>query len=437
MLLINILKKILIISYFYPPSNFVGGDRVAAWAKYLHEFGYYPTIITRNWNDGQKELTDKINDNTLKHEVFDTYEVYYLPYKRTLRDKLNDYPNSILKYVRKSLSFIELIASNFFLSSIPYNNFYCFAKSLIQENPNKFSFLIASGRPFQLFHIANKLHKNTQIRWFADYRDEWNTFQNNESKSFLNNLIGLLEKQSEKKWTTNSTAFITVSEYWEKSIRNFIKKPGFVVMNGYDIDEIKKIDPPKTSFDSFCITYAGTMYPSQDIEVFIKASNLIILKYQSLINIKINFIGIEVMPNQKQRILNLIGNNLNKNYFILPRLPKNQLLDFYEKSDMLLATGFSKIRGWYPVKIFEYSATGIPILLCPGDKDVLDEYIYKTQCGEIAHSTEECFEILSSKIEEKLNKILPKSKLNIEALKIYSRKHQTKLLSEILNKHIQ
>ena len=52
------MKKLLIISYFYPPANFVGAQRTAAWAKYLHEYGYYPIIITRQWNEGQTDLVD-------------------------------------------------------------------------------------------------------------------------------------------------------------------------------------------------------------------------------------------------------------------------------------------------------------------------------------------------------------------------------------------
>ena len=103
----------MIIAYFFPPANFVGGDRIAAWAKYLHKLGYFPTIVTRNWNDGQKDLTGRIEDNTLKHDVFETYEVYRLPYKRTLRDKLNSYPNSIIaSFLRRFLSFLELISKN-------------------------------------------------------------------------------------------------------------------------------------------------------------------------------------------------------------------------------------------------------------------------------------------------------------------------------------
>lgn len=427
-------KKLIILSYFYPPANFVGGDRVAAWAKYLHKFGYYPTIITRNWNNGQKDLTDKIEDNSLKHEVFETHEVYRLPYNRTLRDKLNDYPNSkILSVLRKALSLFELIANNFFLRSIPYSNFYDFTVDLINKNPGKYSCLIASGRPFQLFSLANAIHKKTNIRWFADYRDEWNTFQNKSSKSRLTKLIGKLEAKSELRWTQNCESFITVSEYWQKSISAFIHRPGFVVMNGFEADLSKTIYPIEKDSDKLIISYIGTLYPLQNIKIFMQAAKTIADLYSSKLSIQINFVGTEYVPGQNKQIEILAGDKLNKNFFLFNRMDKQSLNKFYAESDFLLATSFEGIKGWYPVKIFEYSVTGTPILLCPGDNDVLDDFVHKTGSGEVAYTEEDCFRILKNVSDLKISGQKYPYKLNQDKLKFYSRENQTSILAKNLN----
>ena len=66
------MKKILLISYFYPPANFVGVQLTAAWAKYLHEYGYYPIIITRQWNEGQTDLADQLKNSVLKIGVMNS-----------------------------------------------------------------------------------------------------------------------------------------------------------------------------------------------------------------------------------------------------------------------------------------------------------------------------------------------------------------------------
>jgi hypothetical protein len=45
------MKKVLILSYYFPPSGFVGGERTYSWYKYLNEIAYYPIVITRQWDD--------------------------------------------------------------------------------------------------------------------------------------------------------------------------------------------------------------------------------------------------------------------------------------------------------------------------------------------------------------------------------------------------
>ena len=82
------LKKIILINYYYPPSNFVGGIRTSFWVENLYKFGFYPILITRNWNDNQKTITEKLNNNKLRHEKYKTHEIYRVPHKRSFRDKI-------------------------------------------------------------------------------------------------------------------------------------------------------------------------------------------------------------------------------------------------------------------------------------------------------------------------------------------------------------
>ncbi len=427
------MKNIIILAYFFPPGNFVGGERPAAWARHLHQFGYYPTIITRNWNEGQLDLTDKIIDNTLKHEVYETHEIYRLPYHRTWRDKLNYHPNNpIAKLIRKSLSFSALILNNFFLRSVPYSNFYDFTKQLIEEHPNKFKLLIASGRPFQLFFIAHLLKKNVGINWLADYRDEWTTFQNNtQQQSVLLRIVRRLEANSEKTWVGSCKGVVSVSDRWQQSISKYVNKPGYVVMNGFNTGQQPTITPINDN-NKLEIAYIGTLYPNQDIDLFIQAIKRIIGRYKNEITIKTNFIGIEVIPGQKERIEKLtVG--FPENFFIYDRMSKQQLSEFYNHVDLLLATGFTGVKGWYPVKLFEYCSIGIPILLCPSDNDVMEKLITTLNVGFIANSENDCFLKITEIIQCKLNGYPLVISTDQTALSYYSREHQTKILANTLD----
>jgi hypothetical protein len=65
------------------------------------------------------------------------------------------------------------------------------------------------------------------------------------------------------------------------------------------------------------------------------------------------------MEDQEKRVSSLTRGYEN-NFTILPRMKKTELIEYYEKSDLLLVTAFKGVKGWYPVKLFEYYQTATP-----------------------------------------------------------------------------
>ena len=95
------MKKVLIISYYYPPSTFVGGDRISYWVENLHFYGIYPIVITRQWNEGQKNIFDSVINNDRTIEKNEKYEIRRMPVKRSIRKSLSRYP--FLRIIQKIL----------------------------------------------------------------------------------------------------------------------------------------------------------------------------------------------------------------------------------------------------------------------------------------------------------------------------------------------
>ena len=60
---LQIMKKVLILTYYFPPSGGAGVQRWLKFAKYLPEFGWQPTIITTK--DGDYPIID----NSLLDEI--------------------------------------------------------------------------------------------------------------------------------------------------------------------------------------------------------------------------------------------------------------------------------------------------------------------------------------------------------------------------------
>ena len=230
------MKKILILSYYYPPANFVGAERIASFARHLHKFGVYPIIVTRNWNENQTNTYEEIKDNSFKHRIFETHEEFYLPYNRSWRDKLFGKTCFFCISLRRILTFLELVASSVWIPALPYANLYTQARKLLKEQKD-IQALIISGSPFESFHFGYELKKEfPHIHWIPDYRDELTTFQGYKGADFISKCKFILDQFNEKKWTSNSTTFISVSNNWVKNIGKFIHKEGFQIMNGFESD---------------------------------------------------------------------------------------------------------------------------------------------------------------------------------------------------------
>lgn len=413
------MKKVLIISYFFPPSNFVGGDRPASWVKHLHQYGYYPIIITRQWNEGQKELTDKVIDNRLTVEQKDTYEVHRLPYKRSLRDRCAG--KKWLMPVQKFLTLTELILSNFSLRCLPYSNFYKYAKSLLQKDSD-IQFLLVSGRPFQSFFIGHQLKKDfPTVHWIPDYRDQWTTYPNLHNRPLSQRLMHKLDNLSEKRWTKNASFFLSVSDFWVKKIAEFIKIKGSTVKNGFS-QNFTGI-PSASNSDKLTIGFVGTLYNDQNIELLIE---VIDTNFSS--SVEVVFIGIEMNPDQLMRVKQL------KKHFIkiLPRVHKDKLHELVASIDVFYLARFYGVKGWYPVKLFDYYKWGKAILLFPSDEDVMEEFIIETKSGFYANNKDDCKRLIGDLLGKKQDRLPLVQKRNTDLGEKYTREYQTKVLAEIL-----
>ena len=314
---------------------------------------------------------------------------------------------------------------------IPYRNLYKFADKLLTEK-NDFSCLLVSGRPFQLFRFGWLLHKKFGLKWIADYRDEWSTCQWRGDYNLLNKFICKLEATSERKWIKNASAIISCSDYLVNSVRKFVEKDGYNILNGFEpIDYIT--ESISLNAKSFIIVYNGTLYPTQEIEVFIEAIKLIIEKHNKKIDLKIKFPGLLMDTLQVSRVQKLII-GYEKYFEISPRVTKREVIILQQNSDLLLMIGHKNVLGNFSSKIFEYLGCKRPILLCPTDNDVIANLVLTTQTGFVCANAAEAFDILDNLIFEKLS--FGKLNFNPDKTKIenYTREVQTKKLASVLDK---
>jgi len=420
------MKKILILSYFYTPSSLTAANRVTGFAKHLNSFGIYPVIITRNWDLPINTPEDVLKSagSVIKHEVFDSHEVYYLPYTSSLRDRIFlSSKNSIFKkYTSKFLTILtmlfELISNRF----IPYANFYDFTLEYLKKN-NDVKVLLTSANPFIQFKFCYLLHKKTGIPWIADYRDAWTTNKMAVQVRGINKALYFLQSKFEKKWCATAAFFTTVSDNYVEQIGSFLEIPGHTILNGYDET---LISPEFSASEAFHIVHNGTLYYNQPIEDILQ---LIIENNTKTSNkkIHIHFPGLGFDQKQTLRVSQAME-GFEEYLHISNWLPKQEVLELQKNADLLLMLSYQGFTGIPSSKLFEYIGLQKNILHYPNDKDIIEQILNDTKLGINCATMQEVKEKLEALLLCKSTKTSFK-KTNQERIQFYARSKQTELLA--------
>lgn len=429
------MKKVLVISYFYPPCNLPASNRVLGWAAYLKEYDFYPVIVTRQWDIpiNKPEDLHLSCGTSIRHEVKDSHEVFYLPYKASLRDKFFlKYKKKYANLIRRALTFFELLFQNYFVQAVPYKNFYTFSKEYLKNNPD-ISLIIITGNPFVLFKFGDKLHKEFSIPWIADYRDDWNTTEIWRPRNLAEKLICKIERKSEKKWLASSEFFISVSDHYVNKISSFINKRGYVIYNGFFEKSEEYLNQP--FFTDFTITYNGTLYKTQKIEIFLDGFKKVVDFFRKRIKVSLCFPGLAYDTFQAERVQKYLK-GYESNIIITSRIPRNEVLIIEARSHCLLMVSHQDIKGIPSSKIFEYLAFRKPILLCPSDNDVLQNILLETGLGLICKNSDEVFSSLKNLIIEFIETDRLLISANESFIQKYSRRFQTATFASLIKKYV-
>ena len=428
------MKKVLIISYFFPPNNYTASNRAYSFAKYLKCFGFYPIIITRNWDIIIQNTEDlsKPSGTSIKHQKFNNYEVYYLPFKGSIRDQFYSKFGSKFAFIRKVLSFFELILENFGLTFISHSNFYFKAKELLKTEDN-LNHLIISSSPFNQFYYGFLLKKEfKKLKWIADYRDEWTSRTLISSNLILDNFISFIQEKNEKRWLKSADRIISVSDRVTKSISKHTGNKHFSIIENGFFEEDYHIKKQKLHTNEFIITYTGEIYTKQDFSIFFSAINKIILEFKDKVIIKIQFIGIANNQSKKDYLLNLMK-GVEDNLVFTKRVLRKKCVALEMQSNLLLMVVYGKLKGVPSSKLYQYIGSEKPVFICPSDKDIIEYYLSKTNQGIVANNSKEAYDKLKNIINNFIINENLNTKINKEEIKKFSRKHQAKKLAEILD----
>ncbi|MFL5753966.1 MAG: hypothetical protein ACJ76F_11205, partial [Bacteroidia bacterium] len=366
-------------------------------------------------------------------EVYDNYEVFYVPYKSNANGRLFwKYGDNKYKYFRKCLTFMEMILQNYWNRIIPFSNIYYFSRDLLKKNKD-ITKMIITANPYVMFKFGYLLKKEFGLKWIADYRDDWTTDEIKSYKGFFAKIIYIFDKRSELKWVGSADHVTTVSDNYLSKIRKLLKnKNGSVIYNGFWEKE-NGYGNSDGSEKEFRITFNGTLYDTQPIEIFLEGIKKLILAFKEEVFIRLYFPGLAYDRSQAERVIEMMG-KFGEHVMITERISRNEVLGIQAKSQLLLMIAHTNIRGVPSSKLFEYIGLRKPILVCPGDNDIIDRLVSETGLGIICNSSEEVFNKLKSCVREYLKSGKIGMEPDEEAIAVYSRAEQVKQLSLVLDK---
>jgi glycosyltransferase involved in cell wall biosynthesis len=377
------MKKVLIITYYWPPSGGAGVQRWLKFAKYLPEFGWQPVILTVNpkyasYPQRDESLLNEIAPNSLIYTTksFELYNFYKLvsgkkevPYGGFANDSKEGLFQKISKFLR----------GNFLLPDPRKGwNKYALKKAAELITEFKIDTVVTTSPPHSTQLIGLKLKKKFKIRWIADLRDPWtDIYYYNQFKHTA--LARKIDLNFEREVVENADLLITVSEDVKRIFAEKSKLPvankTLVIPNGYDEYDFSLNNIPLES--KKVITYSGTISEAYDVNGFLKALSLIDHSMRS--QIMIRFVG--KVPHTIEQKFRSSGFEIELAGYV--DHPKS--IEFLLRSDLLLLV-IPKVknnRGILTGKFFEYLASQKTVLaIGPTDGD-LAKIIRETKCGEL------------------------------------------------------
>ncbi len=433
------MKKVLILTYYWPPGGGAGVQRWLKFVKYLRDFGWEPIVYTAH--NGEMPVIDNSlekdipkNLTVLKTPIWEPYSIYKTFIGRKKSDKIN---SSFLSENKKSGLTEKLsvwVRGNFFIPDArkfwikPSVNFL---SNYINEN--KIDYVISTGPPHSMHLIALGLkQKFPNLKWVADFRDPWTNIDFYE-KLMLSKSADNKHHKQEISVLQNADIVLSVGRTMSDEFVDMYKEAGGkninkfkVITNGFDAEDVKQGEIKKDS--KFSIAHIGTLVKDRNPQVLWKVLNKLVNENSDFEKqLEIKLVGkIDIYVKEQLEVFGLTK-YVNK----IDYLPHDEVILEQQKSKvlLLLVNNTKNAKGILTGKFFEYMAANSPVLaIGPADGD-LAKIMKDTGVGLISDFNDEVN--LKQNILNLYNG--QSENRNQLAIDAYSRKSLTKDLADCLN----
>jgi glycosyltransferase involved in cell wall biosynthesis len=425
------MKKVLIISYYWPPSGGAGVQRWLKFAKYLPEFGWEPHVYTPENPEAPAQDESLLQDIptevvVVKQPIFEPYGFYkkftgnkksvnagFLSENKDSRKKLTE---QLSIWVRGNM-FIPDARKFWIKPSIK------FLKDYIQKE--KIDIVISSGPPHSMHLIAMGLKKKLDIKWIADFRDPWTNID------FYKDLM--LTKSADRKHhrlerdvLQTADEIISIGKTMATEFEEIRGRKVQVITNGFDADDFEMQD--KESSDDFVIVHVGSINADRNHTIFWEGLKELCIENTGFADkLRLRFIG-----KLDYSVIESVENfGLKDKFEQIEYVPHNQVKDYLFAADLLYLplNNTPNSKGILSGKFFEYLATAKPILGIGHPKGDAAEIMQETKAGAMIDFSEK--DMLKQFILNEFSNSNTPIKADMDLRNQYSRRSLTQKLIEL------
>ena len=380
-------KKVLIITYYWPPAGGPGVQRWLKFVKYLKDFNIEPIVYipeNPNYPIVDESLVNEIpNDITiLKHPIKEPYGFASVLNRKSSQtiskgiiteQKKQRFIEKLLLYIRGNF-FIPDARKNWIKPSVAYLSKYI--------SDNNIKTIITTGPPHSLHLIGLELKNKLGVKWLADFRDPWTTIGYHKQLKLTKSSIEK-HKQLEAQVLQNADEVIVTSFRTKKEFQEITNQPITVITNGYDRDS----DIEVVLDSKFSLSHIGSLLSERNPELLWQVLREITIENKEFeAHFQLNLVG-----TISQEILKSIEEFSLTHYVnIVGYVSHKEAIAFQKKSQVLLLIEIDSedTKCIIPGKLFEYMVSNRPIIaIGPKDSDV-EQIIRETNTGSYFNYSE-------------------------------------------------
>lgn len=423
-------KKLLIITYYWPPAGGPGVQRWLKFVKYLPDFGIQPIVYVpenATYPILDEGLVDQVSSKViiLKQKIWEPYKLASFLSKKNTKtissgiipmQRKQTFLQKLLLWVRGNL-FIPDARVFWVKPSVTYLANYIEAHNI--------ETIITSGPPHSLHLIGLALKQQFRLQWIADFRDPWTTIGYHKSLK-LSAFAAKKHKNLEQKVLQNADAILVTSATTKLDFEKRTNQPITIITNGFDEENVGVIDLDK----KFTMAHIGSFLSERNpLNLWDVLSELTKTNDDFAQDFELKLIGAI-----SEEVLQSINDfNLSKFVNNLGYISHKEAILQQKSAQVLLLVEINSedTKSIIPGKLFEYMAAQRPIIgIGPKDADFA-AILHSSQTGQFFLYEDK--DDLKSLILNHYHKFkIQDLTVNAKDLMQYSRRNLTKKLADLI-----